>query len=62
MLKMNLITRKELWGDLYEEVYMDLGWKLYWGLGWELGEEVSIVRGQLGFPIRTEFRGYNIVC
>ena len=52
---MNLITQEELWGDLYEEVYMELGWKLYWGLGWELGEEVSIVRGQLGFPIHTDF-------
>ena len=57
---MNLITRKELWGDLYEEVYMELGWELYRGLGWEL-------YGELGAQIRANFSfskisGYNRIC
>jgi hypothetical protein len=56
MLKMNLITQEELWGDLYEEVYMEL----YRGLGWEL-------YGELGAQIRANFSfskisGYNRIC
>jgi hypothetical protein len=44
MLKMNLITRKELYGELYREVYMGLYGELYWGL-----------YQPLGFPIHTNF-------
>jgi hypothetical protein len=54
MLKMNLITQEELWGDLYEEVYMEL-----WGFCDEVGEELF---WGLKIPIHTDFRGYNTVC
>ena len=44
MLKMNLITQEELYGELYgelyEELYEEVDWELYW---------------ELGFPIRTDF-------
>jgi hypothetical protein len=62
MLKLNLITQKELYAGVYleEEVYMELGWELYRGLGWEL-------YGELGAQIRANFSfskisGYNRIC
>ena len=67
MLKMNLITRKEMYRGLCDEVYeelyrqyRDLCCKLHWELYWELGEE-------LGLQIRidfhnSKFRGYNTIC
>jgi hypothetical protein len=64
MLKMNLITRKELYGDLYWELYSEVCGELRWGLNWELWRELywgldrevrEEVRGQLGFPIHTDF-------
>jgi hypothetical protein len=50
---------------------VDLSWKirleLYWGLDgelyWELrGELYRELDQPLGFPIHTDFRGYNTVC
>ena len=61
---MNLITRKELYGDLYwgldgetwREVDGDLSWELYGELYWELCDELyEEVNWPLGFPIRTNF-------
>jgi hypothetical protein len=67
MLKMNLITQEELWGELYGEVdgklsvglYREVGWELYRELCWELWGELYWV---LGSQILTDFRGYNTVC
>ncbi len=64
MLKMNLITRKELYGELYWELYGELYWELYWELYLELYREVY---RPLGSQILTDFhnskfRGYNTVC
>ena len=47
MLKMNLITQKELYGEVYREVYEKTWRELYW--------EVSIVRGELKIQILTDF-------
>ena len=67
MLKMNLITQEELWGELYGEVDGKLSVGLYREVGWELSRE--LYRGfngelyqPLGFPIHTDFREYNTVC
>jgi hypothetical protein len=67
---MNLITQKELWGELYGELCRELGWEVYDGLYrqyWELycevyGELLREVNWALGFQILTDFRGYNTVC
>jgi hypothetical protein len=52
---MNLITQEELCvglpGELYRESYRELCWELWGELYWALG-----------FPIHTDFRGYNTVC
>ena len=61
---MNLITRKELYGELYWELYGELYWELYWELYLELYREVY---RPLGSQILTDFhnskfRGYNTVC
>ena len=45
---MNLITQKELWGELYGEVDGEVCWKLYWGFN---GELYWALRSQ----IRAEF-------
>jgi hypothetical protein len=64
MLKMNLITRKELYWNLLEELLRELNGDLYWELSWELYREVY---RPLGSQILTDFhnskfRGYNTVC
>ena len=51
MLKMNLITRKELYWELDRELYGELRRELYWE-----------VYQPLGLQIRTDFQGYNTVC
>jgi|LakMenE18May11ns_1017448.scaffolds.fasta_scaffold4966338_1 hypothetical protein len=59
MLKMNLITQKELYGEVYREVYEKTWRGLHWGVDretWrELYWEVSIVRGELKIQILTDF-------
>jgi hypothetical protein len=55
MLKMNLITQEELYGELYGELYEELYEELYGEVDWELYWE-------LGSPIHTDFREYNTVC
>ncbi len=56
MLKMNLITQKELWGELYGEVdgelYGEVWRELYGEVNWEVGWEVY---QPLGLQIRTKF-------
>jgi hypothetical protein len=47
MLKMNLITQEELRYTIPRELNRELWME---------------VRRQLGFPILTDFRGYNTVC
>ncbi len=64
MLKMNLITRKELCGGLYgefldelvDEFSSELYWEVYWKLFDEVGKELF---WSLKIPILTDFRGYN---
>jgi hypothetical protein len=60
MLKMNLITRKELYWELDRELYGELRrelWdELYWEVYRELCDELyGEVYRPLGFPIRTNF-------
>jgi hypothetical protein len=55
MLQMNLITQEELWREVCDEVYWGFNGELYGELDWE-------VSWALGFPILTDFRGYNTVC
>jgi hypothetical protein len=71
MLKMNLITQEELYGelygDLYWELYDDLYWKLHAELLGELYGELYLELWELGTQIRidfhnSKFRGYNTVC
>ena len=67
MLQMNLITQKELYGDLYWELYDDLYWKLHAELLGELYGELYLELWELGTQIRidfhnSKFRGYNTVC
>ncbi len=57
MLKMNLITRKELYGELYWELYGELYWELYWELYLELYREVY---RPLGSQILTDFQHSKI--
>jgi hypothetical protein len=55
MLKMNLITQKELWVELWVELYDEVGeelfWKVYGEVYWELRRELW----ELGSQIRTNF-------
>jgi hypothetical protein len=71
MLKMNLITQEELYGelygDLYWELYDDLYWKLHAELLGELYGELYLELWELGTQIRidfhnSKFRGYNTLC
>jgi hypothetical protein len=71
MLKMNLITQEELYGELYGDLYWELYDELYWKLHAELlGElygELYLELWELGTQIRidfhnSKFRGYNTVC
>jgi hypothetical protein len=60
MLKMNLITRKELYGDLYWELYDDLYREVDGGLYEEVYGELyrELYRGMrqpLEFQIRADF-------
>jgi hypothetical protein len=60
---MNLITQKELYRELYGEFRLELYWGLDGELYWELrGELYRELDQPLGFPIHTDFRGYNTVC
>ena len=53
MLQMNLITQKELYGEVYWELWRELYWEL-WG---ELSREVY---RPLGSQIRTNFSQFKI--
>jgi hypothetical protein len=59
MLKMNLITQEELYGelygDLYWELYDDLYWKLHAELLGELYDDLYLELWELGTQIRIEF-------
>ena len=44
MLQMNLITRKELYWEVYWKLFDEVGKELFWSLK---------------IPILTDFRGYN---
>ena len=52
MLQMNLITQKELYGEVYWELWRELYWELWGELYRELYWEV---RGTLGSQILTDF-------
>ena len=63
MLQMNLITQKELCVDLSWKIRLELYWGLDGELYWELrGELYRELDQPLGFPIHTDFRGYNTLC
>ena len=61
MLKMNLITQKELYGELDRELYRELDREVYMKLGWELcGDLYGEVHRPLVFQIRADFSHYKI--
>ena len=68
MLQMNLITRKELYGELYGEEYGELDWEVNWELSRELywglnGEVYSPLGDQIRIDFHnSKFRGYNTIC
>ena len=56
MLQMNLITQKELWGEVRHELYWELYWKVSGELYWHVSGRVRWdLVGPLGSQILIDF-------